>query len=475
MAEAPAGTTPFGAERSIPAHAWRTLAITSMVGFMVSLEITIIALARGEIAEAFPDSSASTLSWVITAYNIGVASLLLPSGWTADRHGRRRLFVAGLGVFALGSFLSGIAPTAELLIAARVLQSVGGALQYPAGLALLLTAFPIERRQMAIGIWGAMGGLAAALGPSLGALLVDLFGWRAVFLINVPVALVALVVAPKWLHESVGDQVSEGVDLVSVPVASLGVGAFVLGIVQSNEWGWASPSTLSSFAVGVALLAVFVRRSRTHPRPLFDLALLRHRSYSIGNLGGVFFVVGFFGWLVVFPEFIQRTWGWSVLKTGFAIAPGPMVATLISPFTGRLADRIGNAPILVVGGIAGAIGGGLHLALTGTEPSYVTGILLPGIFIGVAAGCSFAMLVGASMRDVPPPQFGMGGAGRTTIFQLSIAVGVAIAISLIGAPRSPDEFLAGIQNVWRVAVALWILQAVTFAFFFPKHRAANGA
>lgn len=442
---------------------------------MVSLEITVISLARGEIAEAFPDSSPSTLSWVITAYNIGVASLLLPSGWAADRHGRRRLFLWGLGVFAIGSFLSGIAPSAELLIAARVLQSVGGALQFPAGLALLLTAFPIERRQLAIGIWGAMGGLAAALGPSLGALLVDAFGWRAVFLINVPVALGALIIAPRWLTESVGEGVPESVDLISVPLASLGVGAFVLGIVQGGTWGWGSVSTLASFGVGVVLLVVFVMRSRTHPRPLFDLALLQNRSFSIGNLGSVFFVAAFFAWLVVFPEFIQRTWGWSVLKTGFAIAPGPMVATLVSPITGRLADRIGNAPILAVGGVSGAIGGSLHLVFTDTEPNYLLGILLPGLFIGLAAGCSFAMLVGATMRDVPPSQFGMGGAGRTTIFQLSIAVGVAIAIALIGTPDSPDALLDGIRNVWRFAVVLWVLQALTFTFAFPKKPAATSS
>lgn len=472
------GAATEGAARpavTIPKSAWRTLAITSIVGFMVSLEITIIALARGEIAEAFPDSSPSTLSWVITTYNIGVASLLLPSGWAADRHGRRRLFVWGLGIFAVGSFLSGVAPSAELLIAARVLQSVGGALQFPAGLALLLTAFPIERRQMAIGIWGAMGGLAAALGPSLGALLVDAFGWRAVFLINVPVALGALIVAPKWLTESTGEGVPERVDLISVPLASLGVGAFVLGIVQGETWGWTSPSTLVSFAAGAVMLVVFVIRSRKHPRPLFDLTLLHNRSYSIGNLGSVFFVVGFFAWLVVFPEFIQRTWGWSVLKTGFAIAPGPMIATLVSPLTGRLADRIGNAPILTVGGIAGAIGGSLHLIFTDTEPDYLLGILLPGLFIGVAAGCSFAMLVGATMRDVPPAQFGMGGAGRTTIFQLSIAVSVAIAIALIGVPESPAAFLDGIQNVWRFAVVLWVLQAVTFAFVFPKNTPSTAS
>lgn len=457
----------------IPSSAWKTLAITSMVGFMVSLEITVISLARDEIAQAFPSASPSELSWVITAYNIGVASLLLPSGWTADRYGRRRLFLWGLGIFAVGSTLAGVAPSSSLLIAARVLQSIGGALQFPAGLALLLSAFPVQRRQMAIGIWGAMGGLAAALGPSLGALLVDGFGWRAVFLINVPVALGALIVGPKWLAESVGESVPGRVDLVSVPLASLGVGAIILGIVQGNSWGWGSLGTLGAFGAGVFLIAVFVVRSRTHPVPLFDLALLRLRSYSVGNIGGVFFVVAFFGWLVTFPEFIQRTWDWSVLKTGFAIAPGPMVSTIISPLTGRLADRIGNAPILTVGGVTGVAGMALHLALTDTEPAYVTGILLPALLIGVSAGCSFAMLVGASMRDVQPAQFGMGGAGRTTIFQLSIAVGVAVAITLIGRPVSPSEFLDGIQNVWMLSLVMFALQAVTFGVLFPKGRAAH--
>jgi len=452
----------------ISAAAWRTLGVTSMVSFMVSLEITVIALARAEIAEAFPDASPSTLSWVITAYNIGVASLLLPSGWAADRYGRRKLFMWGLAIFAVGSLLSGLAPGSELLIVARLLQSVGGALQFPAGLALLLTAFPAQHRQMGIGIWGAMGGLAAALGPSLGALLVDGFGWRAVFLINVPVALVVLVVTPRWIEESVGQGVNDGVDLFAVPLASLGVGAFVLGIVQGGQWGWTSGSTIGAFLVGVLLLLIFVWRSNTHPRPLFDLSLLKLRSYSIGNVGNLLFVVAFFGWLVVFPEFIQRTWGWSVLKTGFAIAPAPMISTIVSPFMGRLADRIGNGPILAAGGVFGAVGGALHLIFTDTEPDFLRGILLPGVFIGLSAGCSFAMLVGATMRDVQPAQFGMAGAGRTTIFQLSIAVGVAIAIALIGQPNSPDAFLDGIRNVWLLGVLLWIGQALLFAFVFPK-------
>jgi EmrB/QacA subfamily drug resistance transporter len=450
--------------------AWRTLFVTSLVTFMVSLEITIIALALPEIRVAFPDASESTLSWAITAYNIGVASLLLVAGWAADRFGRKRLFLVGIAVFGLGSLGAGLAVNAPMLIAMRALQSIGGALQFPSGLALLLPAFPPERRQAAIGVWGAMGGLAAAVGPSLGALLVDGFGWRAVFLINVPVAVFAIWRGRAWLAESRGEGVPARVDVVSVPLASLGVGAVILGIVEGGSWGWVSGGTLTAYAIGLALIAVFLVRSRRHPAPLFDLGLFRKRSFTIGNVGGIVFVVAFFGWLVLLPTYVQNVWGWSVLQTGFAIAPGPMVSVVVSPLVGRLADRIGNGPILTVGGLAGAAGMTLHLLLTGTEPSYVTGLLLPELLVGVSAGCSFAMLVGATMRDVPPRQFGMGGAGRTTIFQLSVALGIAVAVAIVGRPAGPAEALRNIQASWRLALACFLVQAAVFAFAFPRQR-----
>ena len=277
-------------------HARRTLFITSLVGFMVAMEITIISIARNEIAAAFPDAGSATLSWVITAYNIGVASLLLPAGWMADRYGRKKVFLCGLAAFIVGSLLSGIATTPSLLIAARVIQSIGGAAQYPAGLALLLSAFPIERRMRAIGVWGAVSGLAAALAPSLGALLIEGFGWRAVFLINVPVALVALIAGRSWLRESTGAEVSEKVDLLSVPMASLGIGVLLVGLVQGGSWGWTSPLILGAFVAGILMLATFFRRSLVHPEPLFDLGLFRIRSFAIANIGSVFFLVAFFSW-----------------------------------------------------------------------------------------------------------------------------------------------------------------------------------
>ena len=453
---------------TIPRRAWQTLAVTSLAGFMVSLEITVIALAFPDIRRAFPDASESTLSWIITAYNIGVASFLLVAGWAADRFGRKRVFLLGLAVFAVGSLGSGLAPGPGLLITSRVVQSIGGAMQFPAGLALLLPAFPYERRQMAIGVWGTMGGLAAALGPPLGGFLVGAFGWPAIFLVNVPVAIGALIAGWRWLEESRNPDIPSRVDLISIPAASLGVGALVLAVVQTETWGLTSSNLIIAVGIGAGLIAVFITRSRRHPAPLFDLDLFRLQSYWLGCVGTVAFVIGFFAFFVPFPTFLQEAWGWSTIRTGLAIVPGPLLASIISPFVGRLADRVGNGPMLTIGGLAGVTAMTLHLTLTRLEPRLFLGVILPGLFLGIAAGSSFAMSVGATMRDVPPNRFGMAGAGRTTVLQLSIALAIALAVAIVGDPASNEARLSVMRISWTVCLVAFAAQALIFGVFFPR-------
>lgn len=475
MVTQPAAPEPTTEPPEIPQSAWWTLAISSAAVFMVSLEITIISLAFGEISEAFPDSSRSTLSWIFTAYNIGVASLLLVAGWLADRFGRKRIFLIGLAIFGAASLGTGLATSVEMLLAFRALQSIGGSLLSPAALALLLPAFPVQRRQMAIGIWGAMGGLAAAVGPTVGAVLVDGFGWRSVFLINVPVAAFALFVGIRRLEESTAEKMATGVDFVGVPLASIGVGAVILGVVQARDWGLTSVATLVSFGVGLSLVAAFVVRTRTHPAPLFDLNLLRIRSYWVGLLGTVTFVMAFFGWLTQLPEFIQETWGWSVLTTGFAIAPGPAMSAILSPITGRLADRYGNRPILLTGAVTGLAGTIWLKVFMTTEPNYVVDLLPAMILIGITGGCAFAMLTGATMRDVPEARFGMAGAGRTVGQQLATALGIALAVALIGDPDSGSDYLAAIGNSWYLQMVLYGLMGLTFGLLFVNRTSAETA
>jgi len=455
----------------VTSHSWWTLAITSVAGFMVSLEITVISLAFDDIQASFDGTPRATLTWVFTAYNIGVAALLLLAGWTADRYGRKKIFLIGVAVFMAGSLASGLSVDAPTLIASRVLQSVGGAMQVPSGLALLLPAFPVERRGMAVGTWGAMGALAAALGPSIGAGLVAGFGWRSVFLVNIPIAAAAIVLGSKKLQESTAEGLPERVDVIGVPMASLGVGLLVFAIAQSEAWGldW---RTGLAVAGSIALLALFVRRSRSHPTPLFDLSLLGIRSFSTSLIGTLFFCAAFFGWFVVLPSFIQNWWEYSLLQTGLTLVPGPALAAIVSPLVGRLADKHGVAIVLTVGGISGALGMITHLVFTGLTPNFVLGMLLPGLFVGVAAGCSFAMLVAAAMRDIPPRRFGMGGAGRTTAFQLAIALGIAVAAAVIGDPATAEQALTRYRINWALTLAFFVGQIVIFAFVYPRRPAS---
>ena len=451
----------------VPRSAWLTLAVVSAAVFMVSIELTIIALALPEIRASLPGSSTAAVSWVVNIYSIVVAMLLLLSGWLADRYGRKRIFRAGLLIFAVGSLAAGAASSTGVLIAARVLQAVGGSMQYPAGMALLLTAFPQHRRQLAIGMWSAMAGLAAAIGPTVGGFLIGAAGWRAVFYVNVPIALVSLIVGARVLTESKAGSAAGKVDVIGVPLASLGVGAIILGFVQGDAWGWITAPTLGSFVVGVAMIATFVARSLHHPAPLFDLGLLRIRSFALGNVGTLFFCMGFFALLVPLPSFIQEVWGWSVTETGLTVAAGPVVSFLTSPQAGRLADRIGNAPILVVGSACGMIGLLWLLASTSTTPSLAK-LLGATLLIGVSAGTGFSQLVGAALRDVPADRYAMATAGRTTFFQLSVAIAIAMAFTLIGQPAGPDAELAAYQTVWAVCAGSYFCNLVLFGVIYPR-------
>lgn len=471
----------------VPRSAWLTLAVVSVAVFMVAMELTIIALALPQIRAALAGATPAGLSWVVNAYSIVVAALLLLSGWLADRYGRRRVFRAGLALFALGSVAAGASTSIGMLIAARTLQAVGGSMQYPAGLALLLDAFPRSRHQTAIGAWGAMGGLAAAVGPAIGAVLIEAFGWRAVFYVNVPVALAALVASARVLPESVlspapdrsahgppgtGTAAGPRVDLIGVPLASAGVGAVILGIVQGGAWGWGAAPTVGAFAAGALLVAAFAWRSRRHPAPLFDLDLLRLRSFVLGNLGSLFFSLGFFALLVPLPSFIQEVWGWSALETGLAYAAGPMVSFFVAPQAGRLADRIGNAPLLVAGSVCG-MAGLLWLILTiSTEPS-LWRLLVATVLVGVSAGTGFSQLVGAALRDVPPARYAMATAGRTTFFQLSVAFAIAVAFAMIGRPAGGAAQLAAYNTVWMVCACGYFCNLVLFGFVYSR-RALPG-
>src|SRR5688572_30336704 len=252
-----------------------TLLVAGLGIFMVFLDTQILFVAFGDIERSFPDVSTNTMSWVLSGYTLAFAALLVPAGRLADRWGRKRVFMGGLALFTVASAACGLAPTAGLLIAARVLQAVGAAAITPTSLALVLRATPKERVPIAVAIWGSMGAVAAAFGPTLGGLLVDAAGWRWVFFLNVPVCVVALVLGRRILVESREAEPGPFPDLVGAVVLALGIGAVSLALVQSEDWGWVDGRTIGSVAIGVVLVALFVVRSRTQSAPALDLSLFR--------------------------------------------------------------------------------------------------------------------------------------------------------------------------------------------------------
>ena len=252
-----------------------------------------------------------------------------------------------------------------------------------------------------------------------------------------------------------------------MPLASLGVGSVILGIVQGQSWGWGSTSTSAAFGAGAVMLAVFVARSLRHPEPLFDLRLFRLRSWTVGILGTLLFSAAYFSLAVLLPSFVQETWRWSVIQTGLAIAPGPFLSFLIPPYAGRLADRIGNAPILMVGAGFGVAGMAWFLVTLTVEPR-LDHFLIGNLLIGVAAGLCFAQLVGATLRDVPAGMYARAGAGRTTIFQLTLAMAVALAFTMIGEPEGSGAMLAAYRRVWVVSLVCFVGLFAVFAFMYPR-------
>src|SRR4051794_31122635 len=307
------------------AHRWRVLIVVSAAVFMASLDLFIVNIAFPAIEHDFGGTSLASLSWILNAYAIVFAALLVPAGRTADRLGRKRSFIAGLGLFTLASALCALAPNVELLVAARVLQAVGAASVFPTSLALLLPEFPPAERRKAVSIWAALGAVAAAAGPPVGGLLVQA-GWQLVFLVNVPIGIALLVFAVRILREAREPTGTPRPELAGAALLTAAVGALTLGIVKSSDWGWGGTQTIALLAVAALLLAAFWLRSRRHPAAVVEPELLRNRSFAFANAGALFFFMAFGAMLLASVLFLTQVWHESVIRAGLQIAPGPAMA-----------------------------------------------------------------------------------------------------------------------------------------------------
>lgn len=408
------------------------LAITGLPVFLVSLNLLVMAVAFPALQASFPHASRGELSWVLNGHNIVFGALLIPAGRAADRWGRRRVFGFGLAVFAAGSLVCGLAPDVPFLVAGRVVQGVGSALVLPSSLGLLLTAFAARERAGAVTVWGAISSLGAALGPTLGASIVQVAQWRWVFFLYIPIALASALLGRAHLAESREAGRQRLPDLAGVVLICIALAALALAIVEGRDWGWLDARILLSLAVAGTLLPMFVLRSRRVPEPLLDLSLFRIRSFSVANLAAFVFSVSFYGQVLVGILFLTSAWHYSLLAAALAITPTPVTAAVVGPLAGRIANRRGFRGLAIAGALAYAAGALWLRLFAGAQASYLLVWLPAGLLLGVGIGICFPILSAASVSAIPSARFAVGGAVNQTARQVGAVVGVALAVAVLG-------------------------------------------
>jgi len=414
-----------------PVRTGAAIAVLSLAVFMSSLDLFIVNLAFPSIAAENPTTSIATLSWVLNGYTVVFAAVMIPAGRWADRVGRRRLFSLGLAVFTASSALCALAPGVPSLVAARVLQAAGAGLMVPTSLSLLLAAVAPAARPRAIGTWAAVGGMAAAFGPVVGGLLVQV-DWRWVFWVNVPFGIAALVATPRVLRESREEHPGARPDTIGAALLATSVGLLSLALVQAPTCGWGSGRTTMTLAAAVLAAAAVALRSRRHPAPVVELTLLRSPGLRGASLASLAYYIGFAAFLLNAVQFLTGVWDYSAVRAGLAIAPGPLTvlpfARVVAP---RLAARIGPARVAALGCLVGVGAQLLWWSQVQAEPAYLSALLPAQILGGAGVGLVIPSLIGVGTSTLSAEQFGAGSGVLNTSRQVGLALGVAALVAVL--------------------------------------------
>jgi len=419
---------------------WLALALLSAVQFMVVLDIAIVNVALPSI-QVDLSFSQENLQWVISAYALVFGGFLLLGGRMADLLGRRRIFLLGIVVFTLGSLVSGLAWSEASLIGARALQGLGAAIISPAALSILGVTFTEGReRNIALGVWGAVGGFGAAAGVLLGGVLTDALGWEWIFYVNIPVGLVALALAPVLLGES-RDTRTRSFDVVGAVLVTAGLVALVFGITQANDYGWGSAETWGIFAVAAALLAGFVGWERRHPEPLMRFGILRISTVLGANITGFILVTALFAMFLMLTLYAQQVLGYSAMKTGVAYLATAGTAILWSGVAASLVNRVGVKPVLVAG-MSFIAAGLLWFTQVSVGGSYAVDLLPGFLLIGVGLGFSFVPISIAALAGVRAEEQGLASGLINTSQQVGGALGIA-ALAAIANRTTTDALASG--------------------------------
>ena len=442
---------------------WAVLAVVSAAQFLAVLDLWVVNIALPALRQDFAPASLSDVSWILDVYAIVLAALLLPAGRAADGIGRRACFLAGLAVFGAGSLGCAVAPGLLALIGCRALQAAGAAALMPSSLGLALSVFPARQRGTAVGVWAAVGAVAAGSGPLLGGLLVE-SGWRWIFLINLPVVLAALVAGAAVLPRPGGEHPGRDQRGRQRPGWRVdGAGALlVLGAVGlvctalTEAPGWPPSRTWPVLAAGLVLAAAFVAHIRRHPDPLVMPRLFAARRFSAGAAGLVAYYTGFAAMLLGMTMLLTGEWHFPVLRAAACIAPGPLAAGVISPFSGRLSARFGTRGTVATGAVLFAAAAAWPLVSAGPAPAYAA-VVLPAMLLWGVANALIQPSLFASADAAPRAELASASAVLATARQLGAALGVAIFVAVLGA--SPAAGLTGLRHAWLVVLITAALTA----------------
>jgi EmrB/QacA subfamily drug resistance transporter len=460
-------TTPTPTGQATTAQKW-VLALTAVGSFMVVLDMLVVATALTAIQHDLHASMAD-LEWTVSAYTLSFAVLLMTASALGDRYGRRRLFVAGLALFSLSSVACALSPNVGALVAARAVQGVGAAAVLPLALGLLNAAFPPERRGWAIGIYGSITGLAAALGPVLGGALTQGLAWQWIFWLNVPIGLAAIPLVLTRIPESLGPPAA--IDVPGLLLFTPAAVGLVWALVRSGAAGWGSAEVIGTLAAGVVLTALFIRREATARSPMLPLRLFRSPAFSAGNVV-IFLLNGTMtGSIFFMTQYQQVALGQGPLDAGLRLLPWGLPPLLLASRTGAMADRVGERPLVVIGMLLQAAGMGWLAALaTGGLPywAFVPPMVTGGVGFTLAIPAATKAVISTSARA----DIGTASGAYSTMRQLGGAFGVAVlsaAFSAAGSYVSPAAFSTGTRAALAVAAAMALAGAAA-AWVLPARR-----
>jgi EmrB/QacA subfamily drug resistance transporter len=433
-----------------------TFVITSVALFMVTLDNLVVTTALPVIRTDL-NASIEGLEWTVNAYTLTFAVLLLTGAALGDRFGRRRMFTIGIGLFTVASALAALAPSINALIAARALQGVGGAIVTPLTLTILSAGVPADKRGVALGAWGGIGGLAVAMGPLVGGAVVEGISWQWIFWLNVPIGLLLAPLALSRLSESHGP--SSKLDLPGLGLASAGLLGIVWGLVRGNGQGWASPEIVGSLGAGLLVLAAFVAWELRAAAPMLPMRFFRSRTFALANVSSLLMFFGMFGSIFLLAQFFQTVQGYGPLGSGLRILPWTAMPIFVAPIAGALSDRLGGHRLMGAGLALQATGLG-WLALVSTPTTPYSSLVLPFVISGVGMALFFAPVANVILSAVRPEEEGQASGANNAIRELGGVFGVAVLASIfsrVGGYESGAAFTDG------MATAVWVGAALVAA------------